>query len=151
MRHRSEFFLHFGKGPIGCLLMNILGHQQSYYFIASLHKTNSCSCLENRFIMKKNNPRKRTKSLNPEPIIRHQQVPSPILPIVLMVSSPSRSLSPPSAPALLFLNLKLLKGDLDRVMDFPLFFSEAVLERRDNIANTNTVTNDTMVVMTATN
>ena len=111
------------------------------------------SCLENikRFIMKKNNPRKRTKSLNPEPIIRHQQVPSPILPIVLMVSSPSRSLSPPSAPALLFLNLKLLKGDLDRVMDFPLFFSEAVLERRDNIANTNTVTNDTMVVMTATN
>ena len=41
--------------------------------------------------------------------------------------------------ALGFLNLKLLKGDLDLVMDFPLFFSEDVLDLLDNKANTNTL------------
>ena len=39
--------------------------------------------------------------------------------------------------ALGFLNLKLLNGDFDLVMDFPLFFSDDVLDLLDNKANTN--------------
>ena len=41
-----------------------------------------------------------------------------------------------------FLNLKLLHGDFERVIDFPLFFSEAVEDLRDAIANTNTFHDD---------
>ena len=33
------------------------------------------------------------------------------------------------------MNLKLRNGDFDLVMDFPRFFSEDVLDRRDNMAD----------------
>merc|ERR1719336_6765 len=57
--------------------------------------------------------------------------------IVRRLSSSSRSPAPDSAAAgaLLFLNLKLRNGDFDLVMDFPRFFSDDVLERRDGIVS----------------
>ena len=58
-----------------------------------------------------------------------------ILPIALMLSSSSSPCSLPVSGADFFLNLKLLNGDLDRVIDFPLFFSDAVLDRRDIMAD----------------
>ena len=59
----------------------------------------------------------------------------PILPMALMLSSSSKPCSLPVSGADFFLNLKLLNGDLDLVMDFPLFFSDAVLDRLDIMAN----------------
>ena len=58
-----------------------------------------------------------------------------ILPMALMVSSSSSPCSLPVSGADFFLNLKLLNGDFDRVIDLPRFFSDAVLERRDIIAD----------------
>ena len=55
--------------------------------------------------------------------------------MALMVSSSSSPCSLPVSGADFFLNLKLLNGDLDLVIDFPLFFSEAVLERLDIMAD----------------
>ena len=75
--------------------------------------------------------------MNDQSIVHHHDhhQGSLILPMALMVSSSSSPCSLPVSGADFFLNLKLLNGDLDLVMDFPLFFSEAVLERLDIMAD----------------